>query len=420
MQPVSKFFSDIMKSVSSSGVQLLITVITTPLMTRLYEPAAYGAFGVIHTMATTIIGVGLLSLPNAYPVEKDPAKRAALVHAMLLLLGLLVVLTSCAAIWMAAADTFEIEQTALILLPILVLTFGIRQIIVSVAIEGAKFGSLAVGQVIEPIFSRGGSIGLGAVFGGHPVFILVSVAVGHLVTSVAVARMIITHSLQQWRALFAHGARIKETLKDHADFIFYSTPSIQAQPLVMLGIQMMILAAFSQDVAGYYILAVSILILPSSVVSLATAPVVYREFIEIARTAPATLGRYTLRATLLYLVLGAVALSPVFFFGETLFRIIFGEVWGPAGKAAALLSIAYVGSFALVGVQSIFRVVNRMKLQFVLEIVTGLLVLLVVYLSFHAVPFETGILYLSIIWSVRNVILLVAGIMVANTHAGAA
>ena len=75
MQPVSKFFSDIVKSVSSSGVQLIITMVSTPLMTRLYEPAAYTSFGVINMLATTIVGVGLLSLPNVYPIEKDPQRR---------------------------------------------------------------------------------------------------------------------------------------------------------------------------------------------------------------------------------------------------------------------------------------------------------------------------------------------------------
>ena len=86
MQTLPKFFSDIVKSVSSSGVQFLIMMVTTPLMTRLYDPAAYSAFGVVHSIAVAVIGVGMLSLPNVYPQERDQAKRAELVQAMLAML----------------------------------------------------------------------------------------------------------------------------------------------------------------------------------------------------------------------------------------------------------------------------------------------------------------------------------------------
>jgi O-antigen/teichoic acid export membrane protein len=417
MQSVSKFFSDIAKTVSSSGVQLLITMVTTPLMTRLYDPAAYSAFGVIHMMATAAIGVGLLSLPNAYPIEKDAIKRAELIHVMLLLLVVLVVLSGIAAIVMFVTGAFEFETITLVLLPVLVLTFGIRQIMVSVATECAHFNSLSIGNIIEPATSRAGSIVLGAMLGGHPVFILASVALGHLATAFTVARMVVRRSISEWRALFQHRAKISDILKRYADFVIYNTPSQQAQPLAMLGIQLIIVAFFSHDTAGQYILAISILTLPASVVALASAPVLYRDFIETDRTNPAQLAGYLQRATILYLLVGTVILSPIFFFGEEIFRFVFGAVWGPSGEAASMLSIAYVGSFALMGVQSVFRVTKRLKTQFFLEVFTSAIAVIAVALSFEHMDFKNAIFYLSVIWTIRNVILICACIVVTNEHA---
>jgi|GEM_PF-4187784 len=417
MKPVSKFFSDILKSVSSSGVQLLITIVTTPLMTRLYDPAAYSAFGVINALATTVVGVGLLSLPNAYPVEKESAHRTQMIQVMLLLLGVLVIASGIGAAIMVITGALEFSAVIWGLFPVLVLSFGVRQILVSIGIEKADFSSLSVGQLIEPAVSRGGSIGLGALFGGHPAFILASVAIGHLATSITVAKMVVKRNVREVRSLFSLGLRPWRVMKRYGDFIVYNTPSQQAQPLAMVGTQMLIIAFFSHDIAGQYILATSILILPSSVVALASAPVIYRDFIERERTAPMQLARYLHRATALYLLAGALILSPVFFFGEALFGFIFGDIWAPAGRAASILSIAYVGSFALMGVQSIFRVIKRMKTQFYLEVFTCLAAFIATAVALEQTDFDTAILYLAIIWGIRNVMLLCAGIIVTNAYA---
>ena len=107
-------------------------------------------------------------------------------------------------------------------------------------------------------------------------------------------------------------------------------------------------------------------------------------------------------------------MSPIFFFGEEIFKFIFGPIWGPAGHMAGVLSISYVGSFALVGVSSVFRVTRRLKLQFYLEFITAILMVAVAVLHFRSLDIYTAVLYLSIIWTVRNVVLLVACIAVTR------
>lgn len=417
MQPVSKFFSDIVKSVSSSGVQLIITMVSTPLMTRLYEPAAYTSFGVINMIATTAVGVGLFSLPNAYPIEKDPQHRLELVQTMSLMLICLVLMSVISAVIMAATGALDLASATLAMLPVLVLTFGIRQILVSVATECSHFNSLSIGQIVEPATARTGSIGLAILGGGNPIYILISVAVGHLATAITVAKMVVKESITNWRKLFTNRPHPMTVIRRYSDFAIYNTPSQQAQPLAMLGIQLIIVAIFAHDMAGQYILAISILTLPASVVALASAPVVYREFIETDRVNPAELAPYLKRATMLYLLAGTVILSPITLFGEEIFKFIFSDVWGHAGKIAATLSIAYIGAFALTGVQSIFRVTRRLKTQFFLEVLTCALTLIAVAFSFKKMDFDSAIYYLAVIWTIRNIILLCACIIVTNEHA---
>jgi O-antigen/teichoic acid export membrane protein len=414
MQKLPKFFSDIMKSVSSSGIQFVIMMVTTPLMTRLYDPAAYSAFGVVHSIAITAIGVGLLSLPNVYPQEKDITKRAELVQAMSVMLLVLVVLAAIAAVTMAMVDVFDFGFATLALLPFLVATFGIRQMMVSVATECSDFNSLSLGQIVEPACARSGAVAFGILSGGHPAFILFSVGVGHLATAYTVAKMTLKDRIHEWRCLFRITVNPFKVLGRYMDFVVFNTASQQSQMLAMLAIQLTMVAVFANDMAGQYILAISILNMPVSLVALATAPVLYRHFIDVAHTNPTQLTQDVARATGIYLLVGFVVMLPLFFFGEEIFKFIFGDIWGPAGRIAGILSVAYAGSFALVGVSSVFRVTRRLKLQFVLELATAILMVAVAMLHFAVLDIYTAVLYLAIIWSARNFVLLVACIAVTR------
>ena len=283
MKPFAHFFLNISKTVSASGVQFLLTLCTTPIMTRLYEPAAYATFGIINTLATVIVGVGLVSLPNAYCAEKDSETRRAMIHTMLLLLTGLALLAGVIALGMGLADswsaTIHVSRAALLLLPLLVITYGLRQILVNIAIQRANFTQLSIAQIVEPVCSRGGSIALGAAHGGHPAFILGAVLLGHLSAIGLLLKGLPRNLHRRWREVWSFRNEASATLRRFADFVFYNTAAQQAQPVIMLALQMGVAAFFSSELAGEYIFAVSILTLPVSLIALATAPVVYHHFI---------------------------------------------------------------------------------------------------------------------------------------------
>lgn len=414
MQPIAKIFSDMSKSVGAGVVQFAVTLIATPIMTRLYDPAAYATFGILFSIATAAIGIGMLSLPNAYPRESDPQKRSEILRTMLQLLTALAVLAAGAAGIIIATDLLHANRIAPALLPVLILTLGIRQILISITTERADFSTVALGQTIEPLCSRGGSIALGAAFGGHPAFILAAVALGHLTTATILIRKLTCAGL---RHLVATSSNPLTTLRRYRDFVVYHTASQQAQPLVALGIQILISSSFLHASAGHYILASSILTLPVSLIALMTAPILYRHFIELERTAPAKLLPHLLRIIGLYVLAGTIILSPIYWFGEPLFRIIFGDVWGQAGQIASILSIAYIGNFALTAVQSIFRVTHRLYLQFLLEVATAILIFVTVLVSSKTLPLFSVIECMMLVFMVRTILLLIACVITTAIYA---
>ncbi len=419
MKPFAQFFANITKTVSASGVQFALTLCTTPIMTRLFEPAAYAMFGIVNTAAVVMVGIGLLSLPNAYCAEKDAATRLQMARAMLVLLAGLILLATLGAALLGstgnAAIGVSISSTTLVLLPVLVCTYGLRQIFMNMAIQRANFTRLSLAQIVEPTCSRGGSIVLGAGFGGHAAFILFSVAIGHL-SAISILKKTRPAQLLANLPLAHYLADTRLVLRRFSDFVFYNTVAQQAQPAVMLAMQAGIAAFFSAHLAGEYVLATSILTLPATMVALATAPVVYHHFIDTETQAPTRLSRHYAKITALYLLAGTCLLAPLYFFGGPLFTFAFGKMWQHAGMIAGTLSLAYIGVFAVTGVQSILMVTRRLKLQFVLEFTTNLMLVIGAFFCFKNLAFDEAIFYLSLIWLFRSTVILCACFYAATAH----
>ena len=416
MRAAPKILSDVSKSVSSGGVQFLITLLTTPLMTRLYQPEAYATFGIINTMATTTVGLGLLSLPNAYPLEKEAFHREEILRTMARLLSMLVLIALIAATAMAATNLLQVSPIALIFLPILVFTFGLRQILISITTSRADFSTTSLAQIVEPTCSRGSSVALGVLAGSHPAFILFAVAAGHLSTAALIIKRVLKGSIHPLRTLFSPGRSPLAIIRQHFDFAFFNTLSQQAQPLVALGLQLSIASFFTHETAGHYILAVSILSLPVSLIAMTSGSVMYRHFIEIVHTNPTRLASDLKRSIMLYLGGGILVMAPLFFFGETLFAIAFGKNWTHAGHIASILSVAYVSGFILTGAQSIFRVTRTLRLHFKLETISCALMFSFAAVCFNTFAFDTAMICLSALWLLRNGMMLAACLFVATRY----
>ncbi len=416
----SKYLADNLKSLGGGGAQFLIVLFSTPVMTRLYDPSAYATFGLINSSATVFVSIGMLSLPYAYPTVQRSADRARLMQCMLWMLVGLTLLSVMVALIIRITDMrhvgMDISETALLFFPLLVLTGAARQIMLMVAVERAHFNSTSLGQIIEPICSRGGAIALGSVAGGHPAFVLASMVFGYVVTTVSVGLLVVDKGMRHWIATIHSRKQFFSTLRRYKNFIFYSTPTQQLFPLTTLGVQMMVALFFSSEQTGHFILASSILTLPVTLIALTTAPVVYRRLIEIERKTPEKLLEHIVMLSVLYLIGGIGLVTPIFLFGESIFTFIFGANWTEAGAIAEILSVAYFFAFAAVGLQSIFRIIRHQGTELMLEIVSCSIIGLVAVLCFVTMNFYQALLCLSCAWLLRNLILLSSGLLLTRRY----
>ncbi len=416
MRRYQSVVQNISKTVGASSMQLVITLITTPIMTRLYTPEAYAVFGMITTATALLVGVGLLSLTNAYTAEKDAARRGEMLHAMLLLLVMTALGATLIAAMLYALGWLHLPALALACLPLLVLSYGLRNIIVNIGIQRGMFSRLSLTQITEPLIGRGGSVALGALLGGHPLLVLFANMAGHFSTILLLLKRLPREVYGHWRGFFAARHQLSATLRRLGDFVVFGTASAQAQQAISFGIQAGIAGFFSGHLAGQYIFATSILTLPISVIALATAPVVYHHFMQ---TEPTRLKTHFLVATFLYLLAALIIFIPLKLYGAPLFALIFGAVWEQAGQIAGTLSLAYAGMFVATGVQSVFMVTRRLRLQWYSEILTAIPAIVAGVYCFKTMDFSRAVFYLSCIWLIRTLCILIAAFYASasRTHA---
>lgn len=401
-------------------MQLLITLIATPIMTRIYAPEAYAVFGILYGIATVAVGIGLLSLPNAMAQETNIAIRRKLLRMSYGLLLLVFVIVACAAItkvtFKASLPFANFSDSSLLLLPVLVVVLGLQRIAINTAIISRAFDALAVGRVVEPLVARGGAIGLAMAFGGQPILILLSIIAGHALTFAAMLRLFPRRAARWLIANLRVRAAPWSIVRDYHDFALYCTLSSQIQPLVILGLQLTILTFYDQQAAGQFVLAMSVINMPVMLIAMTTASITMRHFIDVRTHHPGAMLRDLVIANGLYLVVGSLVLVPLSFFGAAIFAFIFSAPWTQAGEMAAMLSLPFMVAFANVGVQGIFRVLRQLRLQFYFEAVTGIALVGGAVYCFATMAIEQAVITLAMLWLIRNLIEVSLGLAVTYIH----
>ena len=403
------FRRDILQSVGSSGVGMLLALVTTPIMTRIYPAEAYGINGVILTITTLIAGFGLFGLPIALAREQHGPEQARLLQAstqMAILLVGLCILAITAALLGPFAVPKGATSLALFIVPLLLLFHCAQRIVDCLVNAKGRFQAQALARIGNVVTARGVALALGWLV--HPVAasMLASDAAGKI-THVAITGRIAQLG-QDWKALnwWPEPKFLFRTIRDYRVFALQSNFATALPLLVVLGVQVMIGARLGTKEIGYYVLAQSIITLPVTVVALASAPVVFHRLVRVADETPERLPRLALMAMLGYLAFGAICMLPIILFGSVIFAFAFGEAWESAGRVAAVLAIPQIFTFSVIGLQSLFRVTRKINAWFGFETVGTTIILCGMLLIPQQCDLMTSITVLAALKFGYNILLL--------------
>ncbi len=362
-RPSSPFGLDVFKLVTGTTIAQIITILSSPILTRLYGPEAFGFFALI-TSITSILGVIVcLRYELSIMLPKEDSEAANLLGLCLLCVVAVSGLTALALY--ISGDAFVALLKApglapyLVLIPAIVFVHGCYLALNYWNSRTKHFGRLSIARITSSLASTGTQLGAG--FAGYATggSLIVASLVGSTVSTGVLGGQILRDDhllLRQsisWRGIL-------DGLKRYKKFPLFDSWASLLNSISWQLPAFLLAAYFSPTVVGFYALGLRIIQLPMSLIGSAISQVFFqRASVAIHQ---GTLASVTESIFEVLLKLGLFPMLLIAVAGENLFLVIFGSVWSEAGVYAQILSIWAIVWFLSSPLSTIFAVREKITL----------------------------------------------------------
>lgn len=390
-------------TVVAYGVNLALV----PVITRLYDPEAFGFFGLFSATITMVAPAATLHFCHASIVSQDQEEAQGLFNLAIFAVAMTATVIILFGLFLGAFFDFrhELLNTASVVILGLTLFFiGLGQNLQAWCVRIKNFrrtANVTVGRTIV--------IGLCQLVA----FLVAPDAKGLIIgffIGTVVGVFLFLYPRQTGKAFprFDLPAAFRRNLwRRYSDFPLYSMPQglingvSSGMPVILLGIY------FGPEVAGYYVLCLKILHIPKQMIGNAIRQVFFQRAAEL-QGGKKSLRSFYLKSTAALAAITVPFVLVTFTAGPMLFAFAFGDNWMVAGEYSRWLvlwlgvSLCNIPSIVLI---KVFRV-QRFHLIFeVLFLVSRVGVLV---LAGHIYNAETAIVMLSVLGAVGNGLLICA------------
>ena len=368
--PKSRFLRRLAMLSGGTFLGQLLLVATSPVLTRLYGPEAFGALAVFSGLAAILAMVSALRFEFAVPVAREEDEAVGLVGLGFVTAGATTLLVALGvwllAPWLARATAIPGLAGLLWLLPLTALCNGLSLPLAYWSIRQGTFRVNGANKLIQAGGQATSQLALGAAGAGTPGLIL-GYALGPLVMLVHLLGSL--PAAERVRLLVVRWRRLWPLARRHWHYPAYSAPaalltsSTQLLPAVLLAV------LYGPVAAGWFGLGQRVMGLPVKLLAQAASQVFLGEAPRLGDDA--AVRRLFLRSTAGFALTGLVGMAPVLVLGPWLFALVFGEAWREAGVMAALLVPQHLARFVVMPVSQTLNIYGRQELHLVASAANG-------------------------------------------------
>lgn len=335
------YIADVAKLATGTGLAQVFSILTVPVITRLYNPAEYGLVANYLALAGVIGAVAALRYELVIILQDTDHAASATVQ---LSVGLVMVITSMVALVLLMTDGLSFWpvsrslQDVIFLLPVSIFLGATSDILINYANRKRLYTLLAGSRVWAALINPTVSVVAFCLLG--------STAIGLILAPLC--STIATISVLSWRMskqkLFPNicpvsADQLLAIVRTYRQFPIYNLAlTLLDQTTAALPV-LLFAALFSPTTAAYFALANTVLRLPIALVGRAVAQVFYERATR-RKDQPVELRRLVLATIRALGLLGILPLGILMLFGPQLFSLIFGSTWTLAGEFARFLIIA--------------------------------------------------------------------------------
>jgi len=364
--PRGRFARSVALLAGGTALGQAITVLVSPILTRLYTPEDFGVFGVYASILGIVTVVASLRYEYALPLPEDDETAAnILVLCFILLFGMttlswLVIhgLGNQIVTWANVPGL----KPYLWLIPLGMLGAGTYQILNYWAVRKRDFPRIARTRLSRGVARAALQVGVGFVNSG-PLGLLLGQFAGETAGSTSLG-------LAAWRKDRApfKAVSLQEIRRAGARYKRFPLFSSWADLLDALGLQVpqLLFAAFyGAEVAGWFALGQRAIAVPLNIVVDSVAQVYFGEAARLPRDDPKAMKRLFLKLTGRLALIGGIPVAVICALAPWFFAIVFGPGWGTAGRYVQILGPMFAVRFAIVPLSHTLNVLERQDLYLI-------------------------------------------------------
>lgn len=320
---------------SGTAIAQVLTVSAAPILSRLYEPEAFGTFA----MYTSIVSVLMVLVTLRYelaivlPDREEEAKNVFLLSNIIVVLMSLLTLAIVSVFGNNIANFFDSPQLTLWLwwVPISIFSMGVYQNLVYWNTRRKQFRRVAISQISRSSMVVGTQL-LGGGLGGGPN----SLIGGQVIGQVVAASVLGSQVLKGDKAILIKPmvpSDLKKAAMKYIDFPRYSAPQGLLNAISQNLPTFLLSYYYVPTVLGYYALSLKLLQMPISLITQSVRQVFYQKVSHAYRNNQNYFSLLN-KTTIALFSIGILPALLIVIYGPDLFSLVLGNEWYKAGKFA--------------------------------------------------------------------------------------
>ncbi len=393
----SKAGRDVRGLVLGASSAQLIMVVSSPLLTRLYSPSAFGVLSLYLSIIAVLNTICSLRYELAIAIAETDTETKRLLYlvfvltlATSLMFELIVLGFHAQILQLLGSPKFGL---LLYLVPLGLLCESLRQAAKLAAIRKQSFRLIAQNDVGQSASRTALQTSFGAFW--HSSFYLI---LGDLISRGAFAAFITVRvSRQLGPPDFSRPlTQLKELALRYKKFPIFSAPASLVAGLKLALPILLLTRWYGSTIAGLYGLTIQVIGLPLLLIGTAVFQVSLGRASSLLRSQGSVYTHY--RKTLNIMTLtGITVIAPVVLIGSYFAGTIFGPEWSETGLYMRILVPYSISIFIATGLDQILIILNRQGLAFGIEVARTVLLLGGLFVAHSLSPNPThAIAYISI------------------------
>lgn len=403
----SEFLQNATTLISGTILAQIITILTAPILTRLYLPEHYGIFG-IFVAITTLLGI-LSTFQYSTAIilpQNDEDANWLLKSSVLITTGVSVVILLAVLILSKFFSDFIATKgltVEIFLMPLSVICIGLNASFVALGNRHKKYRIISTNRVVSSIAGASTSFIYFWLFGADSIGLILGYLVGQFISSVFLFIGITKHI----QIRIFENYNFKEmflVLKRYANFPKYSLVTDFINGLINQ-LPIFLLAKLSgRTSVGYYNMSNRMLGLPVITISSGFSEVFRQRASHDFNTHGNCIAVFKKTAKSLTLI-SILPFFGIILFGAEIFTVVFGENWRTAGIYSQIMGSMFFFRFIVSPLTFVYYIRGKQREDFflhILMVVFGLLSLYIGYRMYNNA--EKMLFFYSISYSIIYII----------------